>query len=790
MGDAPSVKSQGVTQEIWEQVRGKKVDDLRKNGAFKKDRPTRAYVIETFDSGDLGDDYGARYSALLSVPACGIYNFWLAADDEAELWLSTDENPANLRKIGELSSYTGRKSFGKRGKSECITLEKGKKYYIQALHKEAASSDHLAVAWSRPGQERELIAVEYLSPVLDGRKNQALTQTVKTDEHRAELLDTLRKQTVADVSGWLDKLPEKDGKLLAAALVREEQALSKLPEPEKKEVLKAYAEIARGITADKNHSVKNPAARRMLYLEEAYLKCLDQQELKAYGAHRLAYALGTVPGEVKTASETVLLDSRGDKWTREMVSTGQYALPGVPVTITIPDSLKDSKLSLQIGHHIEPNDRSELVSMPGTTRLFPLTEAKTTVVSPHGGIMLLHVPKEVELKQTPVVIEGAIRTPRFILGKTSDDEWKAIRQQPAPWGELISEHLLLLVNSDDLKKLDNPTELMTWWNENCRVHQDFYSYYPGIPFRMHNALYARQGVSYWPLEWKSENMPRLLDIKQMKDRNDALFLHEHGHHADFGDMEVGYWSESTCNWAGYYMKSRIPFNWKDSPDTHMRKLFDSGDKAHNEIKQEGWYSISTKGTHHWSYPVTSMMLGYTEDFGWEPLKETIRRLRDKNDSMYKWDFVQGTGKDRAKQDQAKIDRYLIGLSEEGKRDVRPYFEHFKMRPSPGAADYLNKLNLPRWDLSYLPLPEVATTTAGQSLTIPNPQKSVLSMAGETKIVWKNKTPHGQTVVSDNGDLVYTPDAEFTGEDKLPYVLSNSVGDSPVKYLPVMVKKAE
>ena len=113
-----------------------------------------------------------------------------------------------------------------------------------------------------------------------------------------------------------------------------------------------------------------------------------------------------------------------------------------------------------------------------------------------------------------------------------------------------------------------------------------------------------------------------------------------------------------------------------------------------------------------------------------------------------------------------------------------------MRPSPGAAAYLDKLNLPKWDLSYLPLPETLTIGAGQSLTISGPQKTVLSMAGETKIVWKDKTAHGKTAVNENGDLVYTPDPGFAGEDKLQYVLSNSVGDSPVKYLLVTVEEAK
>lgn len=776
----------GVTQELWERVKGGSVEDFTQKGAYKQNRPSKTFVTETFDVNDVGDEYGARYSALLSVPKSGEYTFWLAANDTAELWLSSDDQAGNLKKIAELTKSSGPKKFNVEGKSAAIKLEAGKKYYLQALHKEQGRVDHLAVAWEGDGLKKTVIPKENLTPALDGSKAKNLAATSAITKHKTELTAELKKQKTSTIATWLDKLPEKDQKLLAEGMAEEMKAL---PEEKRNSFLKSYAMLAKGIIADQAHPVKNPAAKSLLNMESRYIEGLSQKELMSYGPHRLAYALGALPTNLQDGvKQTVTLDSKGTKTRDELVSTGVYAIPGKPLTVTLPDSLEKAGFIMEIGHHINPSEKSELVSLPVTKKVFPLTEKKTTVVSPHGGLVLMRVPQKVELKSVPVDFNGGVQAPRFVLGKTTDEEWKSLRNSPAPWGELISEHLTMVVNSDDLKKLENPTELMIWWNENTRRHEDFYAYYPGIAFRMHNALYARQGVSYWPLEWKSENMARLLDVAQGRQRNDGLFLHEHGHHADFGDMEVGYWSESTCNWAGYYMKSQGDFAWKDSLDTHMGKMLNPDDKQHNEIKQDGWYSISTKGTHHWSYPVTSMMLGYTADFSWMPIKETIRRMRDKEDAMYKWDFVQGNMKERAVSDQAKIDRYLIGLSEGAKRDVRPYFAHFQLRPSAGAATYLDKLNLPKWDLSYLPTPAVTSTKAGESLTIPDPRKSVRSMAGETTISWQEKTPHGKAVVSESGDLIYTPDAGFSGEDKISYTLTNPVGSSPVKFLLIQVEK--
>lgn len=782
---------QGATQEIWEKQRGQTVEDMTQTGAFKKGEPTRTAIVSSLDAGSRGEEYGARYSALLTVPKSGTYTFWIAADDTAELWLSPDSDPAKMEKIADRKGYSPVQTFRDDAKSQPVQLEQGKNYYIQVLHKQAGGNDHVSVAWQGDGMPREILGGANLKPILDVKRKKSIEQTVRFDQHKNELHKDLQSQNEQTVAAWMDKLPGPDKKLVADILRQEEKSLVARPSEERKDILKTYATLARGIVPTVENPITNPAAKRLLYLEEKYLESLTPQELKDYGPHRLSNMLGEIPSGIKPGKKIVSLDSKGDKWDREMVSTSVYALPGVPVTVILPDELTKSGLELIIGHHVNAGVHQDpaLLSTPNTTRHFPLNAARTTAISPHGGLVFIQVPKTVALSKTPITFENVIAAPRFVLGKTSVKAWEKLREAPAPWGELISENVLLLVKSDDLRKLNNPTALMKWWNENCRRHQDFYAYYPGYPFRMHASLYPREGYAYWPLEWQPKNMVRLLDLDQMKAKNDGLFLHEHGHHGDPDEMVVGYWGESTCNWAGYYMKSLGDFDWKDSPDTHMRKLFDPADKAHEEIKQEGWYAISTKGTHHWSYPITSMMLGQTVDFGWKPIKETIRRMRNLQDSMYKWDFVQGDMKDQVVRDQAKIDRYLIGLSEGAKRDVRPYFEHFKLRPSAGAASYLDKKAFPKWDLSYLPMDKEPATGIDSPLTIPNPEQSILSMAGPTKITWNSRTDAGGSVkVTPAGDVVYTPRKGFSGTDRIAYILKNTVGASPVKYLPVNVGK--
>ena len=48
--------------------------------------------------------------------------------------------------------------------SALIQLEKGRRYYIEVLHKQGDQKENLSVAWQPPGGSREIIGGAYLSP--------------------------------------------------------------------------------------------------------------------------------------------------------------------------------------------------------------------------------------------------------------------------------------------------------------------------------------------------------------------------------------------------------------------------------------------------------------------------------------------------------------------------------------------------------------------------------------------------------------------------------------------------
>lgn len=779
----PESPKHGIVMELWENIKTGKVSELV--NASQKQKPHAIYVCNKIDQPASGkDNFGIRFSALLRAPENGEYTFYLAADDAAELWISSDKGRDNLKKVSATRRYTAKHHFQPGPASGKMKLEKDKQYYLEVLYKEAINDDHVALAWEGPGIKKQVISEKYFTPELTPAQLKIWEQTTIRENQEKELLNNLKNQDADTLATWLEKLPNPKRQLLDQALQKTQAELTgRKPDSYKKGML-PYLRLAAGIKASPETPVNHPVAKRLLQMEETWLKTLTNQQLIKLGPHRLSASLGKIPESAKTVTVTRKLNSHGDKWMQESLSTGMYAAPGKPVTVTIPENLADKNLEIQVGHHFAEKNKP-LISMPGTSRWFKLTKASTTFVTPHGGLILLRVPQKQELKDTEITIEGAIRAPRFVLGENTNEDWARMKKAPAPWGELVCEHLVLIVPREALLQLNNPTELMTWWNENNRDMEEFYSYFPKLPFRMHSGYYAEEGLSYWPLQWGTKSIERLLKLDIMKSHNAALYLHEHGHHCDCWEMELSFWAEATPNWGGYYLKARKgkEFTWKATHDTHLRNLFEPDNKGMLEIMQDKWYKINTKGTHHWSYPITSMMIGYAEDFGWDCIKTTIKRMRDKKGEMYNWDFVQG-----ADDDQAKIDRYLIGLSEAAKRDVRPYFAHFKMFPSDGAAKHLDNLKLPKWDLTYLALPEIRQTAKNTPMYIACGKKDLLSFAKKSSISWKSTTAKGGKVKRQrNGTAVFIPADNFTGVDTLSYRLSNEYGRTVEKQLKITVE---
>jgi parallel beta-helix repeat protein len=138
------------------------------------DSPDQSELRTSFEGRiNWRDNYGTHVRGYLYPPVTGNYTFWIASDDQSQLWLSSDEDPAHAVQIASVPGWTPSRDFdnigggtgGPQQMSSEITLEAGRRYYIEALHSEGGGGDNLAVAWQGPSiPTRAVISGTFLSP--------------------------------------------------------------------------------------------------------------------------------------------------------------------------------------------------------------------------------------------------------------------------------------------------------------------------------------------------------------------------------------------------------------------------------------------------------------------------------------------------------------------------------------------------------------------------------------------------------------------------------------------------
>ncbi|MDO1450938.1 PA14 domain-containing protein [Rhodocytophaga aerolata] len=164
-GLATCTASGSILREYWAGVSGSTVTAIP-----VATTPTSTSQLASFEAPtNIADQYGARIRGYLCAPATGNYTFYLASDDNAQLYLSTDDNSLNKRRIAEVTSWTNSREWTKFAsqKSATISLTAGQSYYIEALHKESLYGDNLAVGWQTPTSSAiTIIPGSVLSPVV------------------------------------------------------------------------------------------------------------------------------------------------------------------------------------------------------------------------------------------------------------------------------------------------------------------------------------------------------------------------------------------------------------------------------------------------------------------------------------------------------------------------------------------------------------------------------------------------------------------------------------------------
>lgn len=114
---------------------------------------------------DRAENFGTILSGHIKVPSTGDYVFFISADDNAQLWLSTDENPANKKLIAAEPQWNGARDWVGTARRNAdnpenrsdkytgtqwptgnkITLTAGNRYYLEMIAQEGGGGDNSGV---------------------------------------------------------------------------------------------------------------------------------------------------------------------------------------------------------------------------------------------------------------------------------------------------------------------------------------------------------------------------------------------------------------------------------------------------------------------------------------------------------------------------------------------------------------------------------------------------------------------------------------------------------------------
>ena len=124
---------------------------------------------------------GERIFGFVHPQTSGQYKFAIASDDTSELWLSPNEDPASSEMIARVyspdgSAWTEEGDYKKYPDqiSKQITLQAGKKYYIESLIKQGSGAAHVAVYWSYSNSRFEIISSKYLSIFSENNNDESI----------------------------------------------------------------------------------------------------------------------------------------------------------------------------------------------------------------------------------------------------------------------------------------------------------------------------------------------------------------------------------------------------------------------------------------------------------------------------------------------------------------------------------------------------------------------------------------------------------------------------------------
>ncbi|MHC4604281.1 MAG: M60 family metallopeptidase, partial [Planctomycetota bacterium] len=436
------------------------------------------------------------------------------------------------------------------------------------------------------------------------------------------------------------------------------------------------------------------------------LRKMGQVSAEQIKAHPAAEVFpGPIPEDARRVRRRIKINTSAAGWhlgstrSRYWHSTGLYAAPGELITVNVPEEVTDKGLYVRIGAHSDRLWRkTSWARAPDICRRFSLRQTETTAANAFGGLVYIEAPYDLKIGKITVTIQGAVRAPYYVLGRTDTTKWrKTIRNNPAPWGELAGRKLILTLPSKVLRTVDDPEDLMKFWD----AVMDRYAELLGretqrrrlerfVPDVQISAGYMHAG---YPLMTMLDITTTIVDKERIiSNKHGGVWglFHELGHNHQNRDWTFRGTGEVTVNLFSLYIMEKVcNIEGKGHPS-----ITDRARKRNIER-----YFADGCDFEKWKrspFLALCMYMQLQETFGWEPFTKVFKEYRGLTEEQ------------RPQSDDDKRDQWMVRFSRAVGKNLGPFFQAWGV-PTTGKGR-ASIAELPGWMPDGFPPAKVKVPT--------------------------------------------------------------------------------
>ncbi|MEO1523949.1 MAG: M60 family metallopeptidase [Planctomycetota bacterium] len=524
--------------------------------------------------------------------------------------------------------------------------------------------------------------------------------------------------------------------------------------------------------------VSDPFEQTLLRREMDLISNLPVDQVTAH--RTVADVYGEVPASATRLQNHVVSVNTNHSG---FLPTGLYAPAGEVVTVEVPASLVGQGYQVRIsGHHDNISPRSSWNRVPyGVSRTFELDSSTVQVASAFGGAIYIDVGGQAAGPvpghgDVDVTVSNAVLAPYFVLGQTTDADWNAaIRDYPGPFAELVSSGVSVSLPSDQIRQLDNPTALMTLWDD-IVAFQDWIGGFETTrtgPDRFNIDVQISVGYLHagYPIQGPTSTGPGIVDLDSLRASGNWGYFHELGHemqrHPELGWGYDNPWTfsgdvEVTVNiFANAALELAAPrtgtagWGYSAHPDETMRR-------AQTTVNDSSRPSFEQKDPYPFYYQLAD------GPWGWEGYRNVL--------SSYVDDQLNNSSALPSNNTEEK-DQWLIRWSSETGYDLTRFMaEEWSLEVSGSARETVDAMGLPDW------MPLAVDSSAARLSVLPGQSLVVdygtagLGLDGVATLVSVGAPGRGQLTPLGNGTFRYDADLFFAGIDTFDVTYESSVGN--------------